>query len=350
MFFLLLVSQLHQTLLRYVNTFEEMYTKDLCTPNMHCVLHLRECILMFGPVHAHWTFPWERMNGCMGSIPMNRHHDEQQFMRSFVRRMVLRELPSLTCQTLSADETKLFESLWGEVRSNQRGFTATELIDAAARRNTRGRIIGEEDIDASLVKPVEATFGPLDQVEWDYLKLSVVAHFKFRSAPTIEQGYERSSQLRFYGEMVSVATGRLKTSSFVLVTVNDRVLPTQCLRFLRCRIHVKWGGGPDTTMIVLLVRLQFFPRYSEEDNNSEFDDTLHTWSSDVDPWPGSAWAAPHPVRYWPVQRIKSRFVLAPCTIQVANPKTNKSKAKGIAPLRRPVKLFKTCPLPLQLPF
>jgi hypothetical protein len=107
-------------MLSCVLKYEAMYGELHCTPNMHAAMHLATCMRDFGPVHAQWTFPWERMNGCMGAIPMNRHHVEQQFMRSFTRQQVIRSLPSLTGDKMTDDEATLFDSMWGEMEHGQR--------------------------------------------------------------------------------------------------------------------------------------------------------------------------------------------------------------------------------------
>jgi hypothetical protein len=40
-------------------------------PNHHLSLHLRQCLLLFGPVHGWWAFPFERYNGIIARINTN---------------------------------------------------------------------------------------------------------------------------------------------------------------------------------------------------------------------------------------------------------------------------------------
>ena len=42
-------------------------------PNQHLALHLHQYLLLFGPVHAWWTFPFERMIGMLQHMPTNRN-------------------------------------------------------------------------------------------------------------------------------------------------------------------------------------------------------------------------------------------------------------------------------------
>lgn len=40
-------------------------------PNHHLSLHLKECLELFGPVHAWWAFPFERFNGMIQNLNTN---------------------------------------------------------------------------------------------------------------------------------------------------------------------------------------------------------------------------------------------------------------------------------------
>lgn len=70
-------------LLQFCKTFEQLYGGQLCTPNMHLHLHLKDCLLDYGPSHAFWTFTFERFNGLLGSVHTNKRSIEKQIMRKF---------------------------------------------------------------------------------------------------------------------------------------------------------------------------------------------------------------------------------------------------------------------------
>jgi len=36
---------------------------EIATPNMHMHLHIKECLLDYGPLYSFWCFPFERLNG-----------------------------------------------------------------------------------------------------------------------------------------------------------------------------------------------------------------------------------------------------------------------------------------------
>lgn len=51
---------------------------------MHLHLHLKQCILDYGPLHAFWCYPFERFNGILGNIHFNRKSIESQLMKKFL--------------------------------------------------------------------------------------------------------------------------------------------------------------------------------------------------------------------------------------------------------------------------
>ena len=42
---------------------EAVWGSKIVTPNMHMHLHLKECLLDYGPLYGFWCFPFERLNG-----------------------------------------------------------------------------------------------------------------------------------------------------------------------------------------------------------------------------------------------------------------------------------------------
>ena len=58
-------------LLKFCKRTEELFGKDMITPNMHMSCHLRECVLDYGPLNHFWLFAFERFNGILGQLPNN---------------------------------------------------------------------------------------------------------------------------------------------------------------------------------------------------------------------------------------------------------------------------------------
>ena len=71
-------------LVQFCRTFETLYCKDDCTPNMHLHLHLKDCLHDYGPVYSFWCFAVERFKGLLGAYHTNNKKIEPQIMRKFL--------------------------------------------------------------------------------------------------------------------------------------------------------------------------------------------------------------------------------------------------------------------------
>ena len=71
-------------LMEFCKAFEELYGKDLVTPNMHLHGHLKECLLDYGPFHAFWCFSFERFNGILSSYHTNNRSIEIHLLSRFL--------------------------------------------------------------------------------------------------------------------------------------------------------------------------------------------------------------------------------------------------------------------------
>lgn len=73
----------HSLLKRFCIEFCKKYGWKHCTPNMHLHLHLRQCMLDYGPVYSFWCFSFERYNGVLGNYHTNNHDVGVQIMKKF---------------------------------------------------------------------------------------------------------------------------------------------------------------------------------------------------------------------------------------------------------------------------
>ncbi|XP_073670897.1 uncharacterized protein [Paramisgurnus dabryanus] len=74
----------------FLSKFVELFGPLHCTPNMHLHLHLKECMLDYGPVYSFWCFSFERFNGILGKFNNNNRAIEVQIMRQFLQGQQLR--------------------------------------------------------------------------------------------------------------------------------------------------------------------------------------------------------------------------------------------------------------------
>ncbi|TFK77564.1 hypothetical protein K466DRAFT_608029 [Polyporus arcularius HHB13444] len=78
---------------RYLQGVLDIFSHQL-VPNHHLSLHLTACLLLFGPVHGWWGFPFERYNGILGGLNVNNiaAHIPLTFMDGFYAGAELRRL------------------------------------------------------------------------------------------------------------------------------------------------------------------------------------------------------------------------------------------------------------------
>ena len=55
----------------YLAGLKKLFPEYGFHPNHHMALHLHQYLLLFGPVHGWWTFPFERMIGMLQRMPTN---------------------------------------------------------------------------------------------------------------------------------------------------------------------------------------------------------------------------------------------------------------------------------------
>jgi len=71
-----MVSTVHanaylQHMLEYLEAMKRLFPEYNFHPNHHMALHIHEYLLLFGPVHSWWTFPFERLIGALQRMPHN---------------------------------------------------------------------------------------------------------------------------------------------------------------------------------------------------------------------------------------------------------------------------------------
>lgn len=70
-------------IIEFCETYEQLYGSKHCTPNLHLVCHLAQCVHKHGPLYAFWLFSFERMNGILSSFQTSNQDITIQIMRKF---------------------------------------------------------------------------------------------------------------------------------------------------------------------------------------------------------------------------------------------------------------------------
>ena len=98
------VDRAHTLFKEFGTDLEKLYGKDFITPNNHLHMHLKDCVLEFGPVYSYWLFAFERFNNNIGNVHTNKRNIEIQIMRHTDRQNQLKLLEL----DLDPDLRKLF--------------------------------------------------------------------------------------------------------------------------------------------------------------------------------------------------------------------------------------------------
>ena len=92
-----------ETLLQLFYTLTpKLYGNELCTANMHSLIHLVMFVKLWGPLWSHSTFPFENVNG----ILVRQFHGTRNVLLQMVFVMKVRQLLSFQC-----NETSLLQQL-----------------------------------------------------------------------------------------------------------------------------------------------------------------------------------------------------------------------------------------------
>jgi hypothetical protein len=63
----------------YLTGIKQLFPDYSLHANHHMALHLHEYLLLYGPVHAWWAFPFERLIGLLQRVPTN-HKQHGMYM------------------------------------------------------------------------------------------------------------------------------------------------------------------------------------------------------------------------------------------------------------------------------
>ncbi|TFK78577.1 hypothetical protein K466DRAFT_507081, partial [Polyporus arcularius HHB13444] len=153
---------------RYLTGLCETFQHPL-VPNHHLSLHLRECLELFGPVHAWWAFPFERYNGIIQHLNTNSKSKDMPltFMRYFYIGANLRWLIATTTWPKAAAFTEMAETynrtFRDAARSNPRlaSFRAFETEVETAPFSEEAAVVLDQGMYQALLARVTALCGPI---------------------------------------------------------------------------------------------------------------------------------------------------------------------------------------------
>ncbi|KAI0672553.1 hypothetical protein C8Q78DRAFT_971155 [Trametes maxima] len=139
----------------YLRGLRSLYNAPL-VPNHHLSLHLIECLILFGPTHAWWAFPFERYNGLLQRLNTNHRTEDmpKTFMSYFYIGARLRWMMASPESWPDTEEFReMIKSFHDAVQGATRGTRAADIMafgrDASPQRGIRS--VGQQkDVDRSV--------------------------------------------------------------------------------------------------------------------------------------------------------------------------------------------------------
>lgn len=116
----------------YVTGIKRLFPKYKFVSNHHMAFHIKDYLVLFGPVHAWWTFPFERLIGMLQRMPNNGKIGEleETISASYTRAANLRALPlKAGCPEVLQNCEKIFAKLLDPYLRNTLP-TDTNILDS----------------------------------------------------------------------------------------------------------------------------------------------------------------------------------------------------------------------------
>ena len=143
------ICEAHVLLVDFCSTFQRLYGNESCNPNMHMSLHLRECMLDFGPFSSFWCFPFERYNGTLESFKKSWCGPEKQMITKFLgmQKVYYMESSSINNEliTLVSKSNPMFQ----KSLDNSSSFDQSQLQDSITLRQIKNFTCAVANLDAT---------------------------------------------------------------------------------------------------------------------------------------------------------------------------------------------------------
>ena len=110
----------HDLLVRFCTTYEQLYGRERCTPNMHMSCHLKDIMLDYGPVHGFWCFSLERYNGVLEAMQKSWINPEKQLMQKFLDLQIVSSIDVSPSAATSSDFATLVRAEITALRNTQK--------------------------------------------------------------------------------------------------------------------------------------------------------------------------------------------------------------------------------------
>ncbi|PIL33265.1 hypothetical protein GSI_04715 [Ganoderma sinense ZZ0214-1] len=213
----------------YLFGIRSLYDAQL-VPNHHLSLHLMDCLLLFGPTHGWWSFPFERYNGMLQKLKTNHKQSDipGTFMRGFYTGAKLRWL--MESETWPADSefqgmVAAFQAAFGHGTHRPR-FTNVLAesfgTESVTDPETPSRHPGSEEtsLPPGLYEKLRSSINNSSQVHFASLSNNVDAGTS-DDRPFLPDAVEFISRLTHLGVTYATRRRRGLRNSFILFRMPD---------------------------------------------------------------------------------------------------------------------------------
>ncbi|XP_070537876.1 uncharacterized protein [Ptychodera flava] len=306
------ISAVHTYLRLFCKKFEKIYGPEMCTPNMHLHLHLKECLLDYGPAYSFWLFSCERYNGILGNFPTNNRAVEVQLMRKFMQGF---QVYSMQCDS----NDNLFSDMWltfernctGSLAMNENENNCYESYVKKTCDNLKNVSFSEADSQVPIPPTVQSAldFEDLEMLEDMYSYL-----YPSNSVKVVIALTERFSRIFQDGQLYSLATPKSRENAHVVACWCDMdqhsgllVINPKCQReragiiteLFRSEIMLQVTNGKLKKVSHLIARVEWLTSHPFHNH----------FGGDVTVW-GTTTECTTSAQFIPLERIRSRCAVS----------------------------------------
>ncbi|TFK82410.1 hypothetical protein K466DRAFT_500383 [Polyporus arcularius HHB13444] len=140
---------------RYLSGLQDLFDHQF-VPNHHLSLHLHDCLVLFGPVHGWWAFPFERYNGLFHQANTNNKTADipLTFMRWFYIGANLRQLMETMEWPDSPEYADVMESFREAFGDAMQGTRVVDALPFSTAANSLEEIKYDADQEEILPIPI----------------------------------------------------------------------------------------------------------------------------------------------------------------------------------------------------
>jgi hypothetical protein len=116
------VNIAHERFRTYCMKVEETWGEDFMKPNHHHIMHIKQCVLDYGPPHVFWVFAYERSNGQLANFSSSNRTVELEMMKRFVQQQMVLNQDESSLSSMALEHAQLIPSMISIMREQQRSM------------------------------------------------------------------------------------------------------------------------------------------------------------------------------------------------------------------------------------